>query len=214
MKDPARARPRRRPQPLRMAAIGLMRLGVPAEVIAISGMVLGILAGASFMGTSEAQQADLFWALALLFCLLRIACIRIDSFSHPFHLLESEDEYFKELPERVSDAVTLIGFGFASESNPWLGLAAALAAIFSAYVRSFGVQRGAAKRRASGGPMTRTHRLVLLSVVAVFMIVDLPRGHFTTPLPQIALWVVFFGCLATVAFRWYRIGNAGTPEGD
>lgn len=189
-----------------------MKMGVPAEVVAISGMVLGILAGASFMGTGETDYAGLFWGLALLFCLLRIVCIRIDFFSHPHHLLETEDEYYKELPERVSDAVTLIGFGFAAESNPWLGLAAALAAIFSAYVRSFGVMRGAGKRRASSGPMTRTHRLVLLSSVSLLMVIGIPMDRFTTPLPQIALWVVFVGCIATVAIRWYHIDSSGSEK--
>ncbi len=175
-------------------------------MVAISGMILGILAGLSFMGTSEPINPTLFWLLGLTFCLLRIACILIDRYLAHLGARDSVEEvYFTELPERVSDAVTIIGFGFAAQSSPWLGLSAALAAIFSAYVRSIGVIRGAGKKRAASGPMTRIHRLILVSVTSIFMVLPVTGKQLNTPIPQIALWVMFIGCLATIVIRWFNI---------
>ncbi|MEM9018885.1 MAG: hypothetical protein AAGC68_17885 [Verrucomicrobiota bacterium] len=110
-----------------------------------------------------------------------------------------------ELPERVSDAVTLIGFGFAMNSSPWLGLATALAAIFSAYVRSLGVMKGAGRKKASIGPMTRVHRLLLVSTTSALILFDLGSSRIQTPLPVIALWVMLVGCISTILIRWLKL---------
>ncbi|MDF1860819.1 MAG: hypothetical protein P1U87_11445 [Verrucomicrobiales bacterium] len=190
---------------MRLLALWVMRLGLPTEAVAITGMVVGILAGLSFMATSELSRSSTFWALGLVFCILRIVSIRIDAFLQKHSEGFVEDEYFQELPERVSDAVALIGFGFASLSNPWLGLATALAAIFSAYVRSLGMLRGAAKEKASSGPMTRIHRLVLLSLTSILMMFDISEDRFDTSIPEITLWIIFLGCIATILIRLIKI---------
>lgn len=201
-----RSRPRRRWQPMRRIALALTSLGVTSEMVAILGMILGILAGFSFMFTGESANPALLWLAGMLCCLVRIACINLDSLLyHPHTKPVAEEIFVNELPERVSDAVTIIGFGFAANSNSWLGLATALAAIFSAYVRSLGVIKGAGKKFASSGPMTRVHRLILITVTSALMITSIPKDHFSTPIPQIALWVMLFGCLATILIRWLNI---------
>lgn len=191
---------------MRRLALAVLGLGISSETVAVAGMVLGILAGFSFMGTRESLNPALFWSLGLLFCLLRITCVRIDSLLQSQNPRQSVEEvYFHELPERVSDAVTLIGFGFAAQSSAWLGLATALAAIFSAYVRSLGMMRGAARKSAASGPMTRIHRLIIVSVSSVIMIFPAAQARFSTPVPQIALWVILVGCIATILIRWFNI---------
>ncbi len=183
----------------------LMGIGVTNEMVAIAGMILGILAGFSFMGTREPYNPELFWLLGCVFCVLRIACIRLDTYLHHHSSQHSVEEiFFTELPERVSDAVTIIGFGFAAFSSPWLGLASALAAIFSAYMRSLGVMRGAGKKRAAVGPMTRIHRLILISITSILMLFP-ATATLDTPIPHIALWVMLIGCLATIFLRWTRL---------
>ncbi|MEM9016721.1 MAG: hypothetical protein AAGC68_06885, partial [Verrucomicrobiota bacterium] len=79
MEPPTKHRSRRRWQPMRRLALGLHDLGISSEVIAIIGMILGILAGFSFMGTGENTNANIFWGIGLACCLLRIECIRIDN---------------------------------------------------------------------------------------------------------------------------------------
>lgn len=204
MTEISRTKSRRRLQLTRRFTLLLMGMGISSEAVAIIGMLLGILAGASFMATGESVNPILFWSLGLAFCVLRILCIRLDRMLQPASSRQSlEEVFFNELPERVSDAVTLIGFGFAIESSPWLGLAAALSAIFSAYIRSIAFSRGAGRKSASSGPMTRIHRLMLLSLTSILMILEVPSDHFTTSIPQIALWVIIFGCGLTVAIRWF-----------
>lgn len=201
-----RSRSRRRWQPMRRIALALTSIGVTSEMVAMTGMILGILAGFSFMFTGESANPTILWLAGMFCCLMRIACIQLDSLLYHHHTKPVAEEVFvTELPERVSDAVTIIGFGFAANSNSWLGLATALAAIFSAYVRSLGVMKGAGKKFASSGPMTRVHRLVLVSITSALMITPIPKDHFSTPIPQIALWVMLIGCLATIAIRWLNI---------
>lgn len=204
MTDIPKAKSRRGWQLTRRLALLLMGLGVPSEMIAIIGMILGILAGASFMATGESDLPVLFWSIALTCCLLRIFCIRLDRMLLPLSSRQSlEEVFFNELPERVSDAVTLIGFGFAIDSDPWLGLAAALSAIFSAYIRSIAFSRTRDGRSASSGPMTRVHRLVLLSLTSLLMILGIPDEPLAMSVPQIALWAIVIGCAVTVCIRWF-----------
>jgi hypothetical protein len=204
MTDSFRPKARRRLQLTRRITLLLMGLGISSEAVAIIGMLLGILAGASFMATGETVSPILFWSFGLGFCVLRILCIRLDRMLQSTSSRQSlEEVFFNELPERVSDAVTLIGFGFAVDSSPWLGLAAALAAIFSAYIRSIAFSRGAGRKSSSTGPMTRIHRLMLLSLTSILMIIEVPDEHFTSTIPQIALWVIIFGCVLTVGIRWF-----------
>lgn len=195
-------RTRKGNQLARRIALYLVSVGVSREWVAILGMVLGILAGLSFFVTSEIASPGWFWLLGMIFCLLRIGTIQIvRSLSSDSSLSLSEDGFFNELPERVSDAVTMIGFGFAAYSSPWLGLGAALGAIFSAYVRSMGHTMGANEKDASRGPMTRTHRLILVSTTSLLMICGISYERFQTPIPQIALWTIIIGCLATIMIR-------------
>ena len=192
----------------RRTALYLVGVGVSREWVASLGMVLGILAGLSFFVTSEMPAPQWFWLLGMVFCLLRIGTIQIVGFlsSNTSRSL-SEDEFFNELPERVSDAVTLIGFGFAVYSSPWLGLGAALSAIFSAYVRSMGQTMGADEKDSSRGPMTRTHRLILISITSLLMICGISYEGFKTPIPQIALWTIIIGCFATIALRLFSLSR-------
>lgn len=158
------------------------------------------------MGTREPFNPPLFWSLALLFCLIRLTCLRIDSYFGQTHSRHSIEEiYVTELPERVSDAVIIIGFGFAAQSNPWLALLTALAAIFSSYLRSIGYSRGAGKRISASGPMNRVHRLVLLSVTSALMLLPIAGLNSKASIPQIALWLMFFGCLVTILLRWLNL---------
>ncbi len=209
MTTSTRTRPRRRWQPIRRFSLVLMSLGISSEAVGICGMVLGILAGMSFMATSEELREALFWTLGGGTCVLRILCIQVHrALKHPARDQEAEDVFFEELPERVSDAVTLIGLGFAIESSPWLGLAAALAANFSAYVRSFGAARGADERATRIGPMTRSHRLLLVLVTSVLMAADVSFANLGVTIPQAALGLIIIGCTATVLLRLAKIREA------
>lgn len=206
MTDPNKPKTRRRWQFLRRFTLLLMRIGVTSEMVAVIGMILGILAGIAFMATGEINRPRLAWGLGIGLCLLRATAIRLDGMLQPTSARQSrEDEFYNELPERVSDAVTLLGFGFASDSSPWLGLAAALSAIFSAYIRSLASARLGGRRPTGIVLMTRSQRLILLSFASALILAGISTGIPGTDIPEITLWVVIAGCLLTVCIRWFTL---------
>ncbi len=197
---------RRRSAWIRRLILLLMRLGLTSERVAGVGMVLGILAGIAFMATGELANAKLAWGIGGTLCLLRAAAIRIDAWLQPNSLRQSrEDEFYNELPERVSDAVTLLGFGFAIDSSPWLGLAAALTAIFSAYIRSLSSPRADWKKSSAPVLMTRSQRLLLLALASLLMILDVALHYPGFDLPRATLSIIVAGCLVTVVQRWFHL---------
>ena len=74
-------------------------------------------------------------------------------------------ELFNEVPDRVSDTAVLVGLGVAAGSV-WLGLAAALAAMATAYVRT--TARAAGAPSDFGGPMAKQHRMALVTALALW----------------------------------------------
>lgn len=206
MTDVSKPKTRRRWNFLRRLTLLLMRIGVTSEMVAVFGMILGILAGVAFMATGETIHPRLAWSSGLLLCLMRALAIRLDAMLQPTSIRQSrEDEFYNELPERVSDAVTLLGFGFASDSSPWLGLAAALSAIFSAYIRSLASARLGGRRPTGVVLMTRTQRLILLSFASTLILSGITTGIPGTDIPEITLWMVIAGCLLTVCLRWFTL---------
>ena len=73
-------------------------------------------------------------------------------------------EIYNDVPDRISDSALFIGAGYAVGSNPTLGYVAALAAMFTAYVRAVGKAGGA--KQEFCGPMAKQHRMALLTVAA------------------------------------------------
>jgi len=206
MPDLVKPKLRRRWQLLRRLTLLLMRFGVTSEAVAVTGMILGILAGIAFMATGEVSRPTAAWGGGAALCLLRILAIRLDAMLQPVSSRQSrEDEFYNELPERVSDATTLIGFGFAVDSNPWMGLAAALSAIFSAYIRSLAISRLGGSRNTGPVLMTRTHRLVLLAAASLSVILKLRSPWPATSIAELTLVAIIAGCLLTVAHRWFLL---------
>ncbi len=206
MPDPAKPKLRRRWQVLRRLTLVLMRLGITSESVAGAGMILGIFAGIAFMATGETSHPRLAWGIGAGLCFLRTLAIRLDDMLQPNSFRQSrEDEFYNELPERVSDAVTLLGFGFAVNSTPWLGLAAALSAIFSAYIRSLAITRLGGANLSGWVLMTRSHRLILLSVASLATLAELRSPWTLTTIPEITLGLIVVGCLLTVLHRWYLL---------
>lgn len=197
---------RRRSARIRRFILFLMSLGLTSEKVAVAGMGLGILAGVAFMATGEIGNAKLAWGIGGALCLMRAAAIRIDGLLQPNSVKQSrEDEFYNELPERVSDAVTLLGFGFAVGSSPWLGLAAALTAIFSAYIRSLSSPRADWKKSTTPVLMTRSQRLLLLALSSLLMIVGVATRYPEFDLPRATLSIIVAGCLVTVIQRWFHL---------
>ena len=113
-------------------------------------------------------------------------------------------DLWNEAPDRVSDAAIFIGAGYAAGSSPVLGFAAALVAVFVAYVRALGAGVGAGQ--CFLGPQAKPQRMALMTGVCV-LTAAMPRystliGEHPLPAVAIALWVVIVGGLVTA---WRRL---------
>jgi phosphatidylglycerophosphate synthase len=74
-------------------------------------------------------------------------------------------ELFNEVPDRVADALILIGAGFSAGGTPALGYLAALMAVFVAYLRAFGGSVGVTGLFI--GPMAKPQRMATVTAACV-----------------------------------------------
>jgi phosphatidylglycerophosphate synthase len=74
-------------------------------------------------------------------------------------------DLYNEIPDRIADAVIMVGSGFAVRMLPYgetLGWTAALLAVFTAYIRLLAGSLGATQLFI--GPMAKQHRMFVLTV--------------------------------------------------
>ncbi len=149
-------------------ATWLARRGVSPNGISLAGMVCGIAAGGVLAATAWlAGWERLAWLAGAAFIQLRLLANLLDGMV----AIESGraspvGELYNEVPDRVSDAATLIGAGYAAGGDPVLGYLAACAALFTAYVRAMGKAAGAPQEYC--GPMAKQQRMALLTFVALY----------------------------------------------
>jgi phosphatidylglycerophosphate synthase len=109
----------------------------------------------------------------------------------------STGELFNEVPDRIADALILIGAGFSAGGSPTLGYAAALLAMFTAYVRALGNSVGATGLFI--GPMAKPHRMA--AITAACACTAFAPGRWMT----LALAVIVVGAVVTASRRLHRI---------
>jgi phosphatidylglycerophosphate synthase len=188
---------------LTAAAAGwLASRGASADAISLGGLAAGALAGLCLAGTAWwPEAARPLWLLGALLIQLRLLANLLDGMVAVARGIASPaGELFNEVPDRVSDTAVLAGLGLAAAS-PALGLAAALAAMATAYVRAVGKAAGAPSD--FRGPMAKQHRMALVTVLALLCAVA-PAAWWPA-LAEAALWLILLLSLATA---WRRLAGA------
>lgn len=117
-------------------------------------------------GTSDEWVGRVLFIAAAAFIQLRLLCNLIDGMV----AIEGGRQtrvgvLYNELPDRVSDAATLIGAGYAVMSEPVLGWLAALLAVMTAYIRAVGKAEGTGNDFC--GPMAKPHRMAVMTLACV-----------------------------------------------
>ena len=166
----------RRPLALRKLAIfeamanGLARTGISPNVISLLGLLCSILAGAALFlsGPLDGLPRRGMLLAAAIFIMLRGLANILDGMvalaakkASPVGLL------FNEVPDRASDAMTLVGAGYAVGGDPVFGYVAAIVALFVAYVRVQAKVAGAAQDYR--GPMAKTHRMFVVTGISLYL---------------------------------------------
>ena len=128
-----------------------------------------VLRGACLIGAATCVQ-------------LRLLANMLDGMVAVEHGLgSSAGPIWNELPDRVADALFLIGAGYAAwamdmTAGSWLGWTAALLAVLTAYIRELG--RGLGFPADFSGPMAKPHRMFALTVTCVISALEpLWGGH-------------------------------------
>ncbi len=191
------------------AAAWLAARGVSPNSISVAGFFASLAACAAFVETRGSDQPALLLVAACAFILIRGMCNMLDGMvAVSTGKASPGGELFNEVPDRLSDSVTLVGVGYAVGGIPELGYAAAIMAVFTAYVR---VQGCALCTPADfGGPMSKTHRMFVVVGAALYAamapvswqpaIAAFPGAGVLS----LALAVIIIGCAITSAQRLRR----------
>jgi len=167
-------------------------------------MICGVLAGVCLLRTARAAPTAqrIFWLVAAALVQLRLLANLLDGMV----AIESGTasplgELFNEAPDRISDATTLIGLGYAAGGNEVLGWCAALLGVMTAYVRTLCKSAGAPSD--FRGPMAKQQRMFLVTAVCVFNALA-PRAMWHWSLAGYCLGIISLGCLVTICRRLGR----------
>jgi phosphatidylglycerophosphate synthase len=186
----------------------LARVGARPNSVSILGVVIAFGAGLAFVASADLAP----WRRALLLVAaavaiqLRLLCNLLDGMLAVEGGLESKTgEIYNELPDRLADIFILVGAGYSVRHLPYgetLGWVAALAAVFTAYIR----QMGGALRVTQQfiGPMAKQHRMFTLTMTCIFAAIEAAMA--TPPLAMRAgLALIIAGSLVTAVRRTRRI---------
>jgi phosphatidylglycerophosphate synthase len=183
---------------------------VRPNAVSIGGVALACGSAAAFVAAPTLSPiACAITLIVAAACIqLRLLCNLLDGMLAVEEGFKSQlGEIYNDLPDRVADVVVLVGAGYSVRGAPWgvtLGWAAAVLAIFTAYVRVLGGSLGVTQHFI--GPMAKQHRMFTLTVATVAAAIEAIVG-----LPSLAictgLVVIIVGAIATAVRRVRRIAG-------
>lgn len=204
MHDPLRDRrpiAARSTRPIVAAADFLIARGASANAVSVTGMLAAIIGGAAL---AMAPGHPLLWLAGGLLIQLRLLANVLDGMVAVGRGIASPTgELFNEIPDRVSDTAIIVGIGIAA-GQPWLGWAAALAAMATAYVRAVG--KGLGQPADFSGPMAKQHRMALLTALCAACVVLPPDWALLAA--EKVLYVVLLLAAFTAVRRLFRLAAA------
>jgi phosphatidylglycerophosphate synthase len=187
---------------------------VAPNAISVAGMVCAVVAGVALALTADAAPyARLCWLAAAGLVQLRLLANLLDGMvAVESRRASAVGELYNEVPDRVSDAATLVGLGYASGGQVELGYAAACVALFTAYVRAVGKVAGAPQDYC--GPMAKQQRMFVVTVIGLacgLLPVAWQPVLNTEPalgLPALGLILIIVGGLITALRRLLHSAHA------
>lgn len=196
--------------PTRVAR-ALARAGVSPNQVSVASILCAGLAAYAFAraGQRIGDSASFWLVVAAAGIQLRLLCNLLDGLlAIEGGLKTATGDLYNEIPDRVGDILILTGAGFAVRQyawGVWLGVAAMLLAVLTAYVRLLGASLGFSQD--FGGPMAKQHRMFTLTVGALAAAIEHAVLRSVWSL-YAALAVIVVGALATVVVRTRRIARA------
>ena len=187
------------------AALGKAR--VKPDIISLFSIVFAVL-GAGMLMTAGLEERPvlrgLFLIAAAVSIQLRLLANMLDGMVAVEHGMgSSAGAIWNELPDRLADALFLVGAGYAAwtmglDMGSWLGWLAALLAVLTAYVRELG--RGLGFPADFSGPMAKPHRMFALTVTCLVSALE-PLWEGEGQVLLIGLGVIVAGTVWTLVRR-------------
>jgi len=176
-------------------------------------VVFAAVAGGAFYVAPDMSRGVRLAALLLAAAAiqLRLLCNMLDGMlAVEEGFKTSTGDIYNDLPDRVADVLILVGAGYSIRQltgGVTLGWAAAVAAVFTAYVRLLGGSLGVTQHFI--GPMAKQHRMFVLTMAAILAAVETLTSRTARAIPA-ALAVILAGSMLTAMRRVHRIaGEAG-----
>ena len=193
----------------RLLAARLAAAGVRPNSVSIAGVVVaGVSAVTFYISAGCAAEVRAALLLVAAACIqVRLLCNLLDGMlAVECGLQTPAGEIFNELPDRIADVMILAAAGYAARGElptaPILGWAAAVAALFTAYVRVLGGALGLSQHFI--GPMAKQHRMFVLTMAAILAAVETLTSRTARAIPA-ALAVILAGSMLTAMRRVHRI---------
>lgn len=182
-----------------------VRLGIHPDAVSYGSVVASALAALCFWWSG---QLPALLIPAALLCYLRLWLNMLDGMvALASGKASLRGELLNDLPDRVSDAIIFAGVAHSGLCHPTSAYWAAILALLTAYVGTFGQALGVGRQ--FGGIMAKPWRMVTLHVGAWITLGLLWSGHSIDLGPLTVLdWsnlVVIVGCVQTIAVRLSHI---------
>lgn len=175
-----------------------------------------VSAGAAAVCFWQTQQWPALLLLAPLFCYVRLWLNMLDGMvALAAGKASLRGEILNDLPDRVSDVIIFVGAAHSGWCHPLGGYWAAIFALLTAYVGTFGQAVGVGRQ--FGGIMSKPWRMVLLHAGAWITLGCLwfNDGEIRFGGLTVLDWTyiaVIAGCLQTIAVRLRRIMRGLTAK--
>jgi phosphatidylglycerophosphate synthase len=147
--------------------------------------------------------------LAIIFIQLRLLMNMLDGMVAVEHDRKSIfGGLYNEVPDRISDTLTLLGLGFATSefhygwTLTWLAI---FLSVMTAYIRTLGASLGTAHFFA--GPMAKPHRMALICVGCIFAIFWKPVFYYLLIAMNIGLVITCYRRLAKIVSALKTMNN-------
>jgi len=186
----------------------LARHGVRPNAVSVAGVLFAVVAGGSLALSANVDDAAraVWLVVAAASIQLRLLCNLLDGMIAVEGGLKTKTgDIYNDLPDRLADVVILMGAGYAIRSLAYgvtLGWAAAVMAVFTAYVRLLAGSLGVTQHFI--GPMAKQHRMFTLTLATLLAAVEAIVGAPPRAI-GIGLVVIVAGSIATVFRRTARL---------
>ena len=186
----------------------LGRAGVRPNWVSIASVVFALIACDALYLVPDVTPGLRIAALLLAAAAiqLRLLCNMLDGMLAVEEGFKTKTgDIYNDLPDRLADVLILVGAGCSIRSLPGgmtLGWAAAVLAVFTAYVRLLGGSLGVTQHFI--GPMAKQHRMFTLTIAALLSAVETMLG-MPPRVMRIALAAIVAGSIVTVYRRTLRL---------